>query len=230
MRSAHSGAGPFGLPPGYCPEFRPFGIRHPVSQYIRNFARRTLIALAALQSLALWAADGGSILGTVTDPRGATVAGAAITATEITTGVHQMLLTDSRGFYAFQNLPVGRYDVQIAATGFQPVRRTGVALDVNSKIVVDIALALGERTEVITVSESSTHVETADTQLGEVITGEQMTAVPLNGRSYTDLLGLQPGVVPATSLTSNTVQDVGVSALFPSGDLNPGTVSINGQR
>jgi outer membrane receptor for ferrienterochelin and colicin len=57
-----------------------------------------------------------------------------------------------------------------------------------------------------------------------------MTAVPLNGRSYTDLLALQPGVVPATSLTSNTQQDVGVSALSPSGSLNPGTISINGQR
>ncbi len=57
-----------------------------------------------------------------------------------------------------------------------------------------------------------------------------MTAVPLDGRSYTDLLSLQPGVAPATSLTSDTQQDVGVSALAPSGQLNPGTISINGQR
>ena len=66
--------------------------------------------------------------------------------------------------------------------------------------------------------------------MGEVISGKKMAAVPLNGRSYTDLLALQPGVVPATSLTSNTQQDVGVSALSPSGGLNPGTISINGQR
>ena len=66
--------------------------------------------------------------------------------------------------------------------------------------------------------------------MGEVITGTQMTAVPLNGRSYTDLLALQPGVAPVTSITSDTVQDVGASALSPSGDLNPGTISINGQR
>ena len=57
-----------------------------------------------------------------------------------------------------------------------------------------------------------------------------MTAVPLNGRAYTDLLSLQPGVAPDTSINSNTVQDVGASALSPSGDLNPGTISINGQR
>ena len=66
--------------------------------------------------------------------------------------------------------------------------------------------------------------------MGEVITARQMTAVPLNGRSYTDLLALQSGVIPVTSLTSDTMQDVGVSAFSPSGDLNPGTISINGQR
>ena len=92
------------------------------------------------------------------------------------------------------------------------------------------SLAIGERTDAVTVSESAAHVETVDTQMGEVITGKQMTAVPLNGRSYTDLLALQSGVVPVTSITSDTVQDVGASALSPSGDLNPGTISINGQR
>ena len=60
--------------------------------------------------------------------------------------------------------------------------------------------------------------------------GAQMTAVPLNGRSFTDLLALQSGVVPTTSLTSTSVQDVGVSAFSPSGGLNPGTMSVNGQR
>src|ERR1700729_1835838 len=57
-----------------------------------------------------------------------------------------------------------------------------------------------------------------------------MTAVPLNGRSYTDLLSLQAGVAPATSITSSTVQDVGATILNPSGTLNPGTVSVNGQN
>jgi hypothetical protein len=91
-------------------------------------------------------------------------------------------------------------------------------------------LEIGSQSESVTVTESAVHAETSDTQLGEVISGTNMAAVPLNGRSYTDLLALQPGVVPATSLTSNTQQDVGVSALMPSGSLNPGTISINGQR
>ncbi|HTC34981.1 MAG TPA: carboxypeptidase regulatory-like domain-containing protein [Bryobacteraceae bacterium] len=178
----------------------------------------------------LWASDGGTLLGTITDPKGAAVPRAKITATETATAVRQTVVTDGEGFYSFQSLPVGRYEVEVEAAGFKPVRRTGVVINVDSKIVVDASLAIGERTDAVTVSESAAHVDTVDTQLGEVITGQQMTAVPLNGRSFTDLLALQSGVVPVTSLTSDTQQDVGVSAFSPSGDLNPGTISINGQR
>ncbi len=126
----------------------------------------------------------------------------------------QTIKTDGRGFYSFQSLPVGRYDVQVGASGFKPLRRTGVVIDVNSKVVVDASLAIGERTDTVTVSEAAAHVETVDTQMGEVITGKQMTSVPLISRSFTDLLSLQSGVVPITSVTTDTVQDVGASSLF----------------
>jgi len=191
-----------------------------------NFRICALLMLIA----PLWASDGGSLLGTITDPGGSVVPGAKVTATETATAVKQTITTDGHGFYSFQSLPVGRYDVQVDASGFKPMRRTNVVLDVNSKVVVDAVLALGANSDAITVSSSAVHVETVDTQMGEVITGKQMTAVPLNGRSYTDLLALQSGVVPVTSITSDTVQDVGASALSPSGSLNPGTISINGQR
>ncbi|MGC2504943.1 MAG: TonB-dependent receptor, partial [Silvibacterium sp.] len=82
----------------------------------------------------------------------------------------------------------------------------------------------------VTVNDNTLHVETTSTQMGQVVTGRQMTAVPLNGRSYTDLLSLQPGVAPATAITSSTVQDVGATILNPSGTLNPGNLSVNGQR
>jgi len=189
-----------------------------------------LFILLGLLARTLQASDGGSLLGTITDPNGAAIPGAMVTATEAGTAVKQTIATDGRGFYSFQSLPVGRYDVDVSAPGFKPVRRTGVVIDVDSKVAVDAALAIGERTETITVSELATHVETVDTQIGQVITGQQMTAVPLISRSYTDLLALQSGVVPVTSITSDTVQDVGATALSPSGDLNPGTISINGQR
>ncbi len=153
-----------------------------------------------------------------------------MTASETATGITQTRATDAQGFYSFQTLPVGNYDVEIDAAGFRPLKRTGIVLDVESKITVDASLTIGARTDTVTVSEFPTHVETVDTQMGEVITGKQMTSAPLNGRSYTDLLNLQSGVVPVSSLTSDTMQDVGVSAFSPSGDLNPGTISINGQR
>ena len=186
--------------------------------------------LLALLGTSLRASDGGSLLGTITDPTGTLVPGARVTATDTATAMGRTVTTDGQGFYSFQGLPIGRYDVEVNAPGFKPLRRTGVVIAVNSKVVVDASLAIGEHTDTVTVSESAAHVETADTQMGEVITGKQMTAVPLNGRSYTDLLALQSGVVPVTSLTSDTTQDVGVSAFSPSGDLNPGTISINGQR
>jgi hypothetical protein len=186
--------------------------------------------LLAILAPTLSASDGGSLLGTITDPNGATIPRAKVTATETATAVKQTITSDGRGFYSFQSLPVGRYDVEVDASGFKPLRRTGVVIDVDSKVVVDASLAIGERTDTVTVSESAAHVETVDTQMGEVITGKQMTAVPLISRGFTDLLALQSGVVPITSLTSDTLQDVGASALSPSGDLNPGTISINGQR
>src|ERR1700728_2914798 len=188
------------------------------------------VTLLSLPGLALWAGGGGNILGTIKDPSGSPIANAKVTATETATGLKQSLTTDGRGFYSFASLAVGHYNVQVDASGFKPYRRTNVAIDVDSKVVVDAALVIGEMTETVTVSEAVNHLDTVDTQMGEVITGRQMTAVPLNGRSYTDLLALQPGVAPATSITSSTVQDVGASALSPSGDLNPGTVAINGQR
>ncbi len=157
------------------------------------------VALLALLGSALRAGDGGSLLGTIADPSGTAVPGAMVTLTETATGEKQTIATDGHGFYSFQNLPIGRYDLEVDAPGFKPLRRTGIAIDVNSKVVVDATLVIGEKTEAITVSESAAHVETADTQMGQVITGKQMTAVPLNGRSYTDLLALQSGVVPSAS-------------------------------
>ncbi|MGB6633102.1 MAG: carboxypeptidase regulatory-like domain-containing protein [Terriglobales bacterium] len=177
-----------------------------------------------------WAGVGGSVSGTVKDSSGAVVTNATVSATNIDTGVHAALSTNGSGFYSFPQLNVGHYNIAIEKKGFKPYQRTGITIDANSALTVDAILNIGETSDVITVVENQTQVETMSTQIGEVITGARMTAVPLNGRSFTDLLSLQPGVAPVTSITSDTVQDVGASALSPSGDLNPGTISINGQR
>ena len=131
---------------------------------------------------------GGRVSGTVTDPSGAVVAKATVRATNTDTGIQQTAATDNKGFYSFPSLSIGHYDLEITSAAFRPYRRTGIIVDVNSALTVDAALHVGQASDVATVVENQLHVETTSTQMGEIITGAQMTAVPLNGRSYTDLL------------------------------------------
>jgi hypothetical protein len=202
-----------------------------VTEFRRPFrAGRWRLALFMLVAVNSWAGIGGSVSGTVKDASGAVLSNASVTATNIDTGVHATLTTNGSGFYSFPQLNVGRYDIAIEKNGFKPYRRTDVNIDANSAVTVDAVLNVGGTSDVITVVEDQLQVETTSTQMGEVISGARMTAVPLNGRSFTELLSLQAGVAPVTTITSDTVQDVGASALSPSGDLNPGTISINGQR
>jgi hypothetical protein len=192
-----------------------------------------LVALASLLTglpVPAYAAGGGRISGTVRDSSGAVIPKAVVTAENRDTGVTQKVTTNSTGAYSFPTLPVGRYDVEIDVAGFKPYRRESIAVDVNGALLVDAVLELGQSSETITVRESAVQAETVSTQLGDVITTATVKALPLNGRSYTDLLSLQPGVIPATTITSLTVQGLGQSVFAPSGDLNPGTLSINGQK
>jgi hypothetical protein len=188
------------------------------------------MGLGFMPSPGLSAGGGGRISGTIRDVTRAVIVAARVTVTNRETGTLRSAATDASGGYTFSDLAVGRYDLSVESAGFTPYRRTGIVLDVNGSLIVDATLRVGEQTQEIAVEESAVHVEASDTQLGETISGTKMTAVPLDGRSYTDLLSLQPGVTPATSLTADTQQDVGVSALAPSGGLNPGTIAINGQR
>ncbi|MGA9075511.1 MAG: carboxypeptidase-like regulatory domain-containing protein, partial [Candidatus Sulfotelmatobacter sp.] len=199
---------------------------------MRSFPQLSLLRLFLLLGLlgTSWAGVGGSISGTIKDPSGAAIAQSAVSLVNTGTGARQSATTDGRGTYTFPVLPIADYVLEVNHPGFKPYRRTGIALDANSALRVDAVLQVGERTDAITVSDNAAHVETSSSQMGEVIAGSMMTGVPLNGRSYTDLLALQSGVAPATSITSSTVQDVGASAFSPSGDLNAGNISINGQR
>jgi hypothetical protein len=158
------------------------------------------------------------------------VSGARVTAINTATNLRHTVTTGSNGLYAFPDLAVGAYDIEVQSNGFRTYRAAHLVVDTNSELRLDVPLVLGERSEQITVAASAERVETVDTQLGEVVSGTKIVAVPLNGRSFTDLLALQPGVAPATTITGNSIQAAGAAILSPSGDLNPGTISINGQR
>ncbi len=185
--------------------------------------------LAALP-LEVRADIGGSISGTVTDPSGAVIPKAVVTAVNANTGVRHTVATNDAGAFAFPSLPVGTYDVDIALAGFRTYKRSNISIDINSSVLVDVMLELGANQETLTVRESPVQVETARTHAGEVISSGTVAALPLNGRSYTDLLALQPGVTPVSTITSATVQGLGQNVFAPDGGLNPGTLSIDGQR
>jgi Carboxypeptidase regulatory-like domain len=197
---------------------------------IARRSSRALCLLGLLSATFVWASVGGSISGTVKDPSGRVVPNANITVREIGTGLSHHTHADSKGYYTLPVLPVGRYELEVQSPSFRGYRRKDIALDTNAALTIDVPLELGSVDQTVSVSDNTLHVETISTQMGEVISGRQMTAVPLNGRSYTDLLSLQAGVAPSTSITSTTVQDVGATILNPSGTLNPGTVSVNGQN
>jgi len=181
-------------------------------------------------ALPAWGGVGGRISGTVLDAQGRVIPNATVTLVNTATNVRQIVVTDDKGLYSFLSLGAGTYELQVVCAGFKPYRRTSITVNANDALIVDVALTVGEQSNTITVKQSPTTVDTASTQLGEVITGGTVDAVPLNGRSFTDLLALQPGVAPLTTITGASVQAAGASTFSPSGYLNPGTISINGQR
>jgi Carboxypeptidase regulatory-like domain len=183
----------------------------------------------------LRAAADGSISGTLKDPSGAVLRGATVTLVNTALKSGYKAISNKQGFYSFPTLPVGRYDLTIEATGFRTQTKTNLTVDADAALRLDADLALEQRSDSVTVGASEAsdevQVDAVATHLGELVTGPQMTALPLNGRSYTDLLPIQPGVAPVSTLRPNSVIMAGVTGgLSPSGDLNPGNLSIDGQR
>jgi hypothetical protein len=193
------------------------------------------VGMLIIASATLWAAANGSLSGTVRDPSGAVVPGANVTLVNTALKTQYKTTTNSQGFYTFPILPVGSYDLTVESPGFKTQKKTNLTVDTDAALTVDVALQLGQGSQTVVVAATAAtteaQVDTVSTHLGEVVTGQQMRALPLNGRSYTDLLPIQPGVVPVTTLQPNSIIMAGVTgAIDPSGDLNPGNLSIDGQR
>jgi Carboxypeptidase regulatory-like domain len=175
-----------------------------------------------------------SISGTVTDTSGASVVGATVTATNLDTSLTTTQKTNGQGYYSFPSLALGRYTVDVQQPGFKAYRQTDIVLEVNNVLTIDVALQVGQASEKVEVASDALHVETANTQMGEVIEGKEMTDVPLVTRSYTDLLALQPGVVSSPSGLTGAYAGSFISAGFAlpsiSGSLSSGALSVNGMR
>jgi hypothetical protein len=151
-------------------------------------------------------------------------------ATNAATGIVSTVKTDGAGFYSFAELAVGDYNLEVQQTGFKTYHKTAIHIDANSAVRADVKLEIGQITEEVTVTSAAVQVETESTQNGDVISGAKMTTLPLNGRAFTDLLALQPGVIPNSFAVPVQKQFGGLTDRNVSGDLNPGNQSINGQR
>jgi hypothetical protein len=193
----------------------------------RHFSCRTAI-LFVLGSLLccnpLRADVTGSILGVVHDRSGAVVAGAQITVLNVQTNLKQETVSGTDGSFRFLALPAGDYKLTVNAKGFRPFVENDVVVQVNDQQRLDVVLDVGSVTDTVEISANAVRVQTENTQLGDVIDSKKMLALPLNGRSYLDLLGLQAGVAPATAETIQ--QDRPVAG----GLQNSGNISVNGQR
>ena len=160
---------------------------------MQGWSRRQSLLVFALVLLLcgqLFAGVTASISGTVKDPSGAAIAGATVTATNVDTAIAVTQTSNGQGFYSFQSLPLGKYTIGVEQKGFKTYLQTGLILDVNAALTVDPTLQVGQTTEKVEVAADMLHVETINSQMGEVIEGKRMTDVPLITRSFTDLLSV----------------------------------------
>ena len=153
-----------------------------------------LLLLFATSSL-LGQLGGGSIVGVVTDSSGSVVIGAKVAATNVGTNERKETVTNPEGYYEFPLLPAGKYVLSAEQTGFQRATTVEITLHAGTKPKIDFEMRVGEITQSVEVVASAPLVNATTTALGVVMENKKVTELPLNGRSFVQLVGLQPGVI-----------------------------------
>ncbi|HWP42211.1 MAG TPA: carboxypeptidase regulatory-like domain-containing protein [Blastocatellia bacterium] len=138
----------------------------------------------------------GTIYGTVSDISGAAIVGATVTVKNTATNLTRSIITNAEGSYRFPLLPVGRYSITVAASGFKPYVRESLELQVEQNLRADFTLEVGEISEQVVVTTEAPQVDTATATLGKVVEEERIVDLPLNGRNFLELGVLQAGVAP----------------------------------
>jgi len=176
-----------------------------------------LFAFALFASLTAFAQQ-ATLVGTVTDPSGAVIANAKVTATNAETGVVHTITTNEAGQYVLPDVRIGHYDVKAEAPGLKIAEQKGVVLQVGDRARVDFQMQVGSTTESVTVEATAIRTQTDTGEVSNLITGQQISQLAVNGTSLFQLAALAPGA----SSDINNYKDVPVG-----GDTN---VSFNGQR
>ncbi|MDI1241872.1 MAG: carboxypeptidase regulatory-like domain-containing protein, partial [bacterium] len=144
----------------------------------------------------------GQLSGNVSDAMGAAVTDATVVVSRLDTGERRSASTNTDGNFTFTNLGVGAYRVTVTKNGFKETTATNVLINVATATRQDFTLTIGEVTEVVNITADNVQVETQSGTVGEIVTGEQVRELPLNGRSFTQLTQLQPGVSAANNFDS----------------------------
>jgi hypothetical protein len=166
-----------------------------ISKYIAIFGLLAMLAHTTSLSIRAQVA-GGTLSGTVTDKSGAVIPNAQISIRNVATGLLRNNATDSAGFYAAPNLLAGAYEITISCPGFATQVRTGINLTVGAQQVLNISMEVGQVADKVEVTAEAPEVELATSSIGAVVNSTTVRELPLNGRSWTDLATLQPGVSP----------------------------------
>ncbi|MCW5964826.1 MAG: TonB-dependent receptor, partial [Bryobacterales bacterium] len=155
-----------------------------------------VLGLAVLAVGALWAQiGGGSLIGNVTDPAGAAVAGARIIATNVDTGISRETVTNESGYFEYPLLPAGRYQLAAELQGFRRATTTSFQINTGNRPRVDMKLEIGQVSESVEVVDTAPIVNATTTDLGVAMERSKIEALPLNGRNFQQLVGLQAGVL-----------------------------------
>ena len=174
--------------------------------FVRGIAAIGLFSflLLGLVSSAIAQTNTGQLTGNVSDQKGAAIADATVSVTSLSTGEKRTSTSSSEGNYSFTNLGVGAYRISVTKSGFKETTVNNVAVNVASVTRQDFALEIGQVSEVVEITAEAVQVETQSGTVGEVISGEQVRELPLNGRSFVQLTQLQPGVSALDSLDSKS--------------------------
>ena len=157
--------------------------------------RSALTVLLALTAGAASAQTTGTLFGKVQDVGGTALAGVAVTAHNVESGLSRSAATDATGGFVLAALPVGPYEVRAESQGFRPLVQRGVVLAVGESRVLRLTLQVGGASEEVTVTADLSGLQTRSGELSYLVSAETIETLPLNGRNYTDLAFLQPGVI-----------------------------------